>query len=147
MLIHETGTCRLDAAGARHRHLARGFTHLALLGVLIVLVLAAALAAPALFSRRGPAERGLEPLLATARGAAAARGETLYLRIGPSGDWRLEAASTGAGTVDSGHVEPFPGLPFTLIVSPIGTCGFDARSAAAAALIRLDPMSCELQPT
>jgi prepilin-type N-terminal cleavage/methylation domain-containing protein len=130
-----------DAAGRR----ARGFTLLEVLVVLVLLALAAALAAPALGPRSEPTVRGLESLIPAAREAAALRGETIYLRIAESGEWRMEgAASREDGPIESGQVEPFRGLPLTLIVSPVGSCGFDARSATAAAAFRLDPLACEL---
>lgn len=83
--------------------------------------------------------------MSQAREAAALRGETIHLRIAASGDWRMEGnASLEDGSIKTGHIEPFSGLPLTLLAFPIGTCGFDARSGAAAAPIRLDPMSCEV---
>jgi hypothetical protein len=54
------------------------------------------------------------------------------------------AGSTLDGPIQSGQVDPFPGLPLTLIVSPVGSCGFDVRSAKAASVIRLDPLACTL---
>ena len=123
----------------------RGFTLVEVLVVLILLALAAALAAPVLLRRHDRAGGGLGGLISTAREIAARRGETIHLRLSASGDWRMEAtASSDSGPLASGHVAPFPGLPLTLIISPIGTCGFDARSAAAATAIRLDPMTCEV---
>jgi hypothetical protein len=54
------------------------------------------------------------------------------------------AGSAPDGPIRSGQVDPFPGLPLTLIVSPVGSCGFDARSSEAASVIRLDPLACTL---
>lgn len=122
-----------------------GFTLPEILVVLIVLALAAAFAVPALLPKRDRSPTGLASLLQPAREAAASRGETIHLRIMASGDWRMTgAASSDDGPVASGHVDPFPGLPLTLIVSPLGSCGFDAFSTVAAAAIRLDPMACEV---
>jgi prepilin-type N-terminal cleavage/methylation domain-containing protein len=122
-----------------------GFTLLELVVVLIVLALAAALAVPTL--RRQPAPRGSElaSLILGSREAAARRGETVRLTISSSGIWRMEgAASAGDAPFQSGRVEPFPGVPLTLNVSPVGICGFDARSASTASVIRLDPLTCTL---
>ena len=128
----------------RHRS-STGFTLLELIVVLVVLMLAAALAAPALVGTPDHRATGLDALILGAREAAARRGETVRLSIGASGEWRLEgSASTAKAPIQSGEVEAFPGLPFTLIVSPVGSCGFDARSAAADSVVRLDPLTCTL---
>jgi prepilin-type N-terminal cleavage/methylation domain-containing protein len=124
-----------------------GFTLLELLVVLVILALAAALAVPALIRAAGgrPAN-DLSSLILGAREAAARRGETIYLSISASGDWSLEgAASRKDGPLQSGSVDTFPGLPLTLIVSPVGTCGFDTRSGKAAELIALNNLTCELR--
>ena len=122
-----------------------GFTLLELVVVLVVLALAAALAAPALVRRPDARSGGLDALVLAAREAAARRGETMRLAIAGSGAWRLDGeASTAEAPIQSGEIESFPGLPFTLIVSPVGSCGFDARSAAADSAVRLDPLTCTL---
>jgi hypothetical protein len=113
--------------------------------VLVILAIAAGVAAPALLPPRDPVRTGLAPLIPAAQEAAARRGETIRLRVGVSGDWRMEAASSAQdGPLTTGRVSPFAGLPLTLIVSPIGSCGFDGSSAAAAAAIPLDSMVCEI---
>ena len=120
----------------------RGFTLLELVVVLVLLGLTAAVAAPAL---RGPpsAAAGLESLLPTAREAAVRRGETVYLRVAESGDWRLAGASSAADTaIASGRVAPFAGLPLVLAVSPLGSCALDAASAQRAGHPQLDPLTC-----
>jgi type II secretory pathway pseudopilin PulG len=138
-----TGPIRPRTTG-RHRS-SIGFTLLELVVVLVVLMLAAALAAPALVRPPDHRRSGLDALILGAREAAARRGETVRLSIDASGKWRLEgSASTAEAPVQSGEVEPFPGLPFTLIVSPVGSCGFDARSAAADSVVRLEPLTCTL---
>jgi prepilin-type N-terminal cleavage/methylation domain-containing protein len=125
----------------------RGITLIELIVVLVLIAMGASLAAPALLRREQNAEVGLAPLIAPAREAAARRGETVRLHVSDAGEWRMDgAASAEAGPLSSGRVEPFPGLPLTLIVSPLGSCGFDAGSAAAALAIRLDPLSCEILP-
>jgi prepilin-type N-terminal cleavage/methylation domain-containing protein len=122
-----------------------GFTLLEVVVVLILLALAAGLAAPALGDREAPGESELAALLTGAREAAARRGETVALRISASGSWRMESGGAAAAEpIQTGEIEPFAGLPFTLLVSPVGTCGLDAASGNAAPAIRLDPLSCTL---
>ncbi|HEX7942394.1 MAG TPA: type II secretion system protein [Gemmatimonadaceae bacterium] len=123
---------------------ARGFTLIEVLVVLALMGLAAGLVAPALLHARRQRPT-LGSLIPTAREEAARRGEMVYLRVTGSGQWRMEgAASSAAGPFAAGRVEPFPGVPLTLIVSPIGTCAFDVPSAAAARVIRLDPLTCDI---
>jgi prepilin-type N-terminal cleavage/methylation domain-containing protein len=130
---------------ARLKRTSGGFTLLELVVVLVVLALAAALAVPALSRMPGHRESELKSLVLGSREAAARRGETVYLSISASGSWKMEGAgSATGGPIQSGQVDPFPGVPLTLIVSPVGSCGFDARSAKASSAIRLDPLSCTL---
>ncbi len=122
-----------------------GFTLIEMLVLLVLLGMAAAVAAPALRSVL-PARPALSSLVPAARDAAARRGETVYLRVAKSGEWRMEgAASSAAGPLATGQVDPFPGLPLTLVVSPLGSCAFDLRSTQAARSIRLDPLTCKIQ--
>ena len=130
----------------RPRYPPRGFTLLELAVVLVLLTLAAVLAAPALSRQVEARASGMSALLMTAREAAARRGETMHLRIAESGRWELEGAASAAdGPIQAGRVEPFRGLPLTLIVSSVGSCGFDAASMATAAVIPLDPLTCTLR--
>jgi prepilin-type N-terminal cleavage/methylation domain-containing protein len=123
----------------------RGFTLLELVVVLAILALAATLAVPALKRTADHRESELASLILGSREAAARRGETVHLSISASGSWKMEGASSSAdGPIQSGQVDPFPGLPLTLIVSPVGSCGFDARSAKVASVIGLDPLACTL---
>lgn len=110
---------------------------------MIVLSLVAALALPAL-SRNSERRRSeLASLLLLSREAAARRGETIHLEIAASGAWTIEgSASRTDGPIRAGQVNSFAGLPLTLIVSPMGSCGFDARSARTASKVRLDPLTC-----
>ncbi len=121
-----------------------GFTLVEILVVLIMMGLAAALVAPALLAPHHHAST-LNDVVAGAREAAARRGEVLYLSIEPTGRWRLEGgANPLEGSLAGGRLEPFLAAPVTLIVSPLGTCAFDVRSAAAAGAITLELLTCEI---
>ena len=123
-----------------------GFTLVELLVVLVLMGLAAALVAPALFPERGAEQRDFAALVEAARDAAARRAEVVSLHLEQSGEWRLEgAASPEQGAIAAGRLAGFPGPPFTLVVSPIGTCAFDVRSGAAARSVALDPLTCEVR--
>src|SRR5438034_1321570 len=101
-----------------------GFTLIELLVVLVLMGLAAALVAPALFPPRHDAS-ALRALLGSARDAAARRGEVVYLRIDVGGRWRMEGgASVLEGTLAAGRMEPVFATPVTLVVSPLGSCAF-----------------------
>ncbi len=122
-----------------------GFTLVEVVVVLILMGLVAALVAPALMPPRHD-ESPLAGLVESARAAAARRGETVYLTITPTGEWRMEGgANPLEGTLAAGRIQPFLAVPVTLVVSPIGSCGFDVRSAAAAAAVALDPLTCEIR--
>lgn len=125
--------------------LRRGFTLIELLVVLLLMGLAAALVAPVLLepgAKRSP----LEELIASARDAAARRGEVVYVRIGADGAWRMDGgADVREGVLARGRIAPAFGVPVTLAVSPIGTCAFDVETAAAARDVPLEPLTCELR--
>ncbi len=122
------------------------FTLVEVIVVLILLGLAAGLVAPAIiFSDREPQSQ-LAQVIAGTRDLAARRGESLHMHVAASGDWTVEgAASIAEGALASGRIDDFPGPSFTLVVSPIGTCGFDVRSSEAARAFPVDPLTCELQ--
>jgi hypothetical protein len=116
-----------------------------LIVVMIVLSLAAAIALPGLSRRKEPRGGELPSLILLSQEAAARRGETIHLEIAGSGAWTIRgSASRADGPIRAGQVDSFPGLPLTLIVSPLGSCGFDARSAKSASEVRLDPLTCTL---
>ena len=122
-----------------------GFTLVEMLVVLILMGLAAALVAPVLLAPHHHAAT-LSDLVASAREAAARRGEVLHLTIEPTGQWRLEGgANPLEGTLAAGRLEPFLAAPVTLIVSPLGSCAFDVRSASAASALALEPLTCEIR--
>jgi prepilin-type N-terminal cleavage/methylation domain-containing protein len=121
-----------------------GYTLLEILVVLLLIGVAAALSAPVLL-RANPGRSSFEELIATGREAAIRRGEVLYLRMGTSGQWSLEAAS--APTTEplaSGHIEAV-GAPLTLMFQPNGSCMFDVATVSRGTAIRLDPLTCEVQ--
>ena len=78
--------------------------------------------------------------------AAARREQIVYVRIDPAGWWRMEGdASALAETLAVGRIDPIFPTPVTLVVSPLGSCAFDVRSGAAAAVVGLEPLTCELR--
>ena len=122
-----------------------GFTLIELLVVLVLMGLAAMLVAPALFPARHD-ESARKALLRSARDAAARREQIVYVRIDPAGWWRMEGdASALAETLAVGRIDPIFPTPVTLVVSPLGSCAFDVRSGAAAAVVGLEPLTCELR--
>jgi type II secretion system protein H len=126
----------------RHRS---GFTLIEMLVVLILMGLVAALVAPALFPRHHD-QSALNALLVSAREVAVRRGEVVYVHIDPTGEWRMEAgANPGQAPLANGRVEPFATAAVTLMVSPLGSCGFDVRSAAAVGAEVLNPLTCEIR--
>ena len=126
----------------RHRS---GFTLIEILVVLILMGLVAVLVAPALFPRHHD-QSPLNALLLSARELAARRGEVVYVHIDPTGEWRMEAgAEPRQGPLATGRVPPFFTAAVTLMVSPLGSCGFDVRSAVAVGAGVLDPLTCEMR--
>jgi prepilin-type N-terminal cleavage/methylation domain-containing protein len=132
--------------GATRRSTAAGFTLLEVIVVITVLVLTGVLVAPALLPpRQDDQDAELVRLVRTARMAAARRGETLVLQLSLAGEWTMEGErATDPRDAVAGTLAGYSGPGWTLVVSPIGTCGFDVRSTAAAAAVPLDPMTCEL---
>ncbi|HWZ58610.1 MAG TPA: prepilin-type N-terminal cleavage/methylation domain-containing protein [Gemmatimonadaceae bacterium] len=122
----------------------RGFTLIEMIVVLAVMALAVALVLPALRTP-GPRTSGLQAILTSARAAAANRGELIYVRIEPTGAWHMEGGGSPLeGELTRGRIDALSTVPLTLIVSPVGSCAFDVRSAAAGAALSLDPLTCEL---
>ena len=117
----------------------------AILVVLILMGLVAVLVAPALLPHHHD-QSDLNALLGRARELAARRGEIVYVHIDPTGEWRMEAgANLPQGPFATGRVQPFLTAPVTLMVSPLGSCGVDPRSAAAVGAQTLDPLTCEIR--
>lgn len=122
-----------------------GFTLIEVLVVLILLAVAAGLVAPALRPPPRPDESGFAALVRRARLTAARRGETIYLGLSQTGAWRIDgAASLTEGALATGTVPDYGGPAATLVVSPIGTCAFDLHSTAAARVVAIDALTCEV---
>ena len=117
----------------------RGFTLVEMLVVLVLIGLAAALVAPAFVPTRARQTRELVELIGATRDAAVRRGEVVSLHVERSGAWQVEGVAAGR------LATPLPAAPFTLIVSPLGSCAFDVRSGAAAQAISLEPLTCEVR--
>ncbi len=124
---------------------APGFTLIEVIVVLVLLGLMAGLVAPRLITPTRPEESQLAGVVRAARELAAKRGELIHVRVGATGAWRLESESgPSPERLASGTLGEFEGAALTLMVGPLGTCAFDARSSAAARAIPLDPLTCEL---
>lgn len=126
----------------------RGYTLIEMLVVLVIMGLAAGLVAPLLLRPTTyDRQRQLTAVVQAARNTAATRGEVIYVRIEPTGEWHMEGGGLPVeGDVARGRMDRLSQSPLTLIVSPIGSCSFDVRStAAAAAIVRLDPLICEMK--
>ena len=128
----------------------RGFTLIEMLVVLVLVGVLAGLVGPALIPREHDSDPdAIAPAIAQAREAALRRSETMLLRFEPSGDWRLDGtASREDGPLATGHVSDatlLGGGEATLVVSPLGSCAFDARSSRASRSAPLDPLTCELR--
>ena len=122
-----------------------GFTLIELIVVLVVMAVAAGIVAPAVITPQRDAEPALVALLRRARDFAASREQTVYLGISPSGRWRLDAGAAASDRpLATGDLEGYQGPRATVVVSPLGTCGFDVRTSDAARAIPLDPLTCEL---
>ncbi len=122
-----------------------GFTLIEVIVVLVVMGIAVGLVAPAFFPPRRDDGLPLGALIRRTQDIAASRGETIYLSIASSGDWRLDGGSTvSERALATGTLDGFDGPHAVLVVSPLGTCGFDVRSSEAARVIPLDPLTCEL---
>lgn len=123
---------------------AAGITLLELLLVITLLALGAALAAPVFLARGDTATTPLTEPLRAARGNAVRRAETLHLSVSTAGQWRLDAASDSTAPLTTGVASGYRGPAVTVIVSPLGTCGLDVTSAAAAPALSIDPLTCTI---
>ena len=123
-----------------------GFTLIELLVVLAIMAIATALVAPAILRPFRDDRAQLAGVVASAREIAAARGEIVYLRFDPSGQWHTEGGGSQiSAAITHGQMRPLAQVPLTLIIAPTGSCAFNVRSiAAAAAAVTLDPLTCEI---
>lgn len=133
------------------RVLRAGYTLIEVVVVVVLLGLSAALAVPMLVSPRDGAS-GVERLIARARETALQRGEVVYLRVEPSGEWRMEAGGVTeraglAGSLARGRIVPLANAPLTLRVAPTGSCAFDVRSFPAAAPLAVALPTCSIPRT
>jgi prepilin-type N-terminal cleavage/methylation domain-containing protein len=120
------------------------YTLIELLVVLAIIGLASSIVLPALLRAR-VAHQSLQDVIESARDAAAHRGEMVYLRIEPSGAWRMEGGGSPLeGDSAAGRTAPLAVTPLTLLVSPSGSCAFDVRSASAGRGVLADPLTCTL---
>jgi prepilin-type N-terminal cleavage/methylation domain-containing protein len=138
------GRCRLTTSSGGERS---GFTLVEVIVVLILLAVSAALVAPAILFPEREATSALVPVVNAARQLAARRGETLYLQVASDGKWRVfGAASLTEGAITEGRLEDNYEAPaFTLVIAPIGSCGFDVASANVARVLDIDPLTCEVR--
>jgi hypothetical protein len=112
-----------------------------------MLVLAAALVAPAFVFPERESQSVLAPIVDGTRKLAARRAETLHLQVTSDGNWRVVGASSLAeGAIADGRLEgDYKGPAFSLVVSPIGSCGFDVASAHAARVVDIDALTCQVR--
>jgi prepilin-type N-terminal cleavage/methylation domain-containing protein len=124
-----------------------GFSLVEVIVVLALLALATALVAPALIVPEEAQDSALSSIVDGVQELAIRRGETLRLQLTTEGSWHVEAGASGSGSVlAEGRLEGALQVPpFTLVASPIGTCGFDVRSSGAAGLPAVDPLTCALR--
>jgi prepilin-type N-terminal cleavage/methylation domain-containing protein len=122
----------------------RGVTLIEMLVVIILIALAAGMVVPMLRSAPRPAP-SLAGLIPGARDAAARRGETVRLRVSDNGDWRLTGDAAG-DSIAAGRVEPFEGLPLTLVVGPLGSCQLEPEAAGPGGRRppAIDPLTCQI---
>jgi len=147
--VTETGTVvhASHRKSASVRNARDGFTLVEVIVVLILLAVSAALVAPAILFPEREATSVLVPVVDGTRQLAARRGETLYLQMAADGRWLVfGAASLSEGAITEGRLQgEYEGPAFTLVVAPIGSCGFDIASANVARVIDIDPLTCEVR--
>ena len=122
------------------------FTLIELVVVLVLISGALALVAPALIPRPAPEQPAIASLVQTARSAAIRRGETIILRIAPSGAWRIDGVSSpSAEPLAAGRVQPLARTDLEITASPLGTCAARDPSERASPPVVVDPLSCEVR--
>jgi prepilin-type N-terminal cleavage/methylation domain-containing protein len=118
-----------------------GFTLLEISVALAVLVLVAALSAPALGHLPERGTGTLASVAEQARGTAVRRASALELRVDSTGSWVLTAPGDGDALVDRGRLAG-GAASVTLRISALGTCVVVSRIAAAPASISWDALRC-----
>jgi prepilin-type N-terminal cleavage/methylation domain-containing protein len=123
-----------------------GFTLVEIIVVLVVMVIAVGVVAPAFLPPEPADAAALAEPLRVARRLALTRGETVYLDLRPTGDWAvLGASSLSEGALARGRVERYDGPTATIVASPLGTCAYDIQTAAKGGGVPLDPLSCTVE--
>jgi len=123
-----------------------GFTLVEIIVVLVVMVIAVGVVAPAFLPPEPADTTALAEPLRVARRLALTRGETVYLDLTPSGDWSVQGGSSlSEGALARGRVDRYDGPAATIVASPLGTCAYDIQTAANGGGVPLDPLSCTLE--
>lgn len=120
-----------------------GFTLIEIIVVLVVMVIAVGVVAPAFLPPEPADTTALAEPLRVARRLALTRGETVYLDLTPTGDWSAHGASSlGEGALALGRVDRYDGPAGTIVASPLGTCAYDIETTANGGSVPLDPLNC-----
>jgi prepilin-type N-terminal cleavage/methylation domain-containing protein len=123
-----------------------GFTLVEIIVVLVVMVIAVGVVAPAFLPPEPADATALAEPLRVARRLALTRGETVYLDLRPTGDWAVQGASSLAeGALARGRADRYDGPAATIVASPLGTCAYDIQTMANGHGAPLDPLSCTVQ--
>jgi prepilin-type N-terminal cleavage/methylation domain-containing protein len=124
-----------------------GFTLIEIIVVLVVMLIAVGVVAPAFLPPEPADTDALAEPLRVARRLALTRGETVYLDLRPTGDWSVQGASSlSEGALARGRVDRYEGRAATIVASPLGTCAYDVQTTAAGGgAPPLDPLSCTLE--
>lgn len=132
---------RSAATFRRIRYCSSGFTLFELIVALAVMSVAIALAGPALVLRKADASELMANLISDSRRTATRRAQSLQLDVDAEGEWILSAGADGSlSEVRRGRITPSSGAA-RIRISPLGIC-----VSGNAAPIRIDPLTCVLQP-
>jgi prepilin-type N-terminal cleavage/methylation domain-containing protein len=119
-----------------------GFTLLEITVALAVLVLVAALSAPALGHLPDRGSGTLTALAAQARSTAIRRASALELRVDSSGTWVLTAPGDGDAVVDRGRLTENLSISLTVRISGLGTCVVVSPTVPSAPALSFDALRC-----
>jgi prepilin-type N-terminal cleavage/methylation domain-containing protein len=123
-------TCPRPQSTSRHARIRvrNGFTLLEIVVTLVLIGLSAALVAP-VFRREAP-DDSFAAVLSSARELAVRRAQTMVLRVGADGSWRLTTVDDSASIL-SGLLAQTPSAR-QLTITPLGACfDQDAESVEA----------------